>query len=258
MEFHQQLAKQHYARLPFNISKAELGEAARAFLDFPTLPTDVLRSLHFPSPYENGTADGYTDKRDSGRHDKKQLFHWSPLLEKQPAYQEVRRRYQVARTFFEHAAKIYDAGDEVSAKLLRRHFTSNIVEQTVMKGRLASAVLRFLAYDPQAQDFSARAHYDKCPGTLALAESSPGLRIGCCDQHPLKKVEYRDGTCVFMPGQLLFEDTNGTIIPAWHDVVHHADVPPVREDCARWSIVFFINEKNGRFPSYEATHTPVH
>lgn len=258
MEFHKQLEQRHYVTLSFGINKRKLEEAAHAFLDFLTLPEEVLRSLHFPSPYENGTADGYTDKRNSGGHDKKQYFHWSPILERELAYQAAARRYPHAARFFDLASIIYAEADRVATEVFKCHFPDHVVRRTVVDGRISSAALRFLAYDPKAGDFSAKAHYDKCPGTLALAESSPGLRIGCCDKHPLSKVSHQDGTCIFMPGQLLFEDTKGAIIPAWHDVVHHADVPPVRKDCARWSIVFFVNEENGRFPSYEATHTPVH
>lgn len=258
MGFHTRLEQHHYVTLPFGIGKNQLDKAAYAFLDFLTLPEEVLRSLHLPSPYENGTADGYTDKRNSGGHDKKRYFHWSRALKDKLAYNAVARRYPNAAHFFKEASIIYDEAEHVAVKTFERCFPEHVVKRVVVDGKIASAALRFLAYDPNAGDFSAKAHYDKCTGTLALAESSPGLRIGCCDQHPLKQVEHHDGTCIFMPGKLLHEDMSGAVTPAWHDVVHHRDVPSVRVGCARWSIVFFINDKDGRFPSYKTAHTPIH
>ena len=256
--FHEKLAEKHFVSLPISLSHTELADAMGAFLIFlENVPDDIKRTIHFKSRFERGSADGYNDKRGIEGKDSKEFFHWSPQLLVHPAYHTLNETSTYAHDFFECASRIYAQGEAVAKKLYADQFP-DLVPHCFVEGRLPNAVLRFLCYSPQKNDaFSAQPHYDKGYGTLALAESTPGLRIGCCDKHPLTEVVHSEGTALFMPADLMFEDSKQTIIPAWHDVVTDSRVHPISARCGRWALVFFIGDKVGRFSSWEKVHSPL-
>ena len=258
LSFREQLAKGHFVSLPLTIPHKELTDAMDAFLVFlENVPDEEKRAIHFKSRFERGSADGYNDKRGIEGKDSKEFFHWSPQLLVHPAYHMLDEASTYAHDFFERASRIYAQVEAVSIKLYTDQFP-DLAPHCVVEGTLPNAVLRFLCYTPQKIGaFSAQPHYDKGYGTLALAESTPGLRIGCCDKHPLTEVVHTEGTALFMPADLMFEDSGRTIIPAWHDVVTDGLTTPINARCERWALVFFIGDKDGRFSSWEKVHSPL-
>ncbi len=256
--FKDHLNKKHFAPVPHGIPQDELLTAVQAFLAFlEEVPDETKRLIHFTSTFERGSAEGYNDKREDAGKDPKEFFHWSPRLFTYPAYQKLYASSKQARAFFDTAEHIYNEIDALAVKLFLTEFPE-LAHHCVVDGKLAYAVLRFLCYAPNKTEvFSAQPHYDKGYGTLAITESTPGLRIGCCDQHPLTRVVHEEGTALFMPADLMFGDSEKSIIPAWHDVVTEADTKPVSERCERWAMVFFICDKEGRFSSWDAVHKPL-
>lgn len=248
----------HFVSVPLTITHHELTDSMEAFLAFLEIVPEIQkRSVHFKSRFERGSADGYNDKRGIEGKDSKEFFHWSPQLLSYPEYHTLDKTSAPAHEFFEQASRIYAQLDAFASKLFTEQFPE-LARHCVVEGKLPNAVLRFLCYTPQKNGaFSAQPHYDKGYGTLALAESTPGLRIGCCDKHPLAEVVHKEGTALFMPDDLMFEDSDQTIIPAWHDVVTDDSTKPISERCGRWAIVFFVGDKDGRFSSWDKVHSPL-
>lgn len=245
--------------MQFPLAGEQLCAAADAFLNFLEIEEGVIRQLHYPTGVERETPLGYTDKRAAVGKDPKRFFHYRPALEHEPTVRKLREEHEGIRTFLDSAASVHTAAERTAFAVCDAF--PEIRARTVHDGRLARTVLRFLAYSEKTEGadaaFAAKAHYDKSFGALAIAESAPGLRIGCCKQHPLEQMTHRSGTSIFMPGLLFFE-TKPAVLPAWHDVIHAPDVPAVRPGCARWAIVLFIDDKDGNYPSWETAHTPVH
>lgn len=256
--FRAHLNEKHFAPVSHTISAVEIQTAVDAFLRFLTLVPDVeKRKIHFKSAFERGSAEGYNDKRGDIGKDPKEFFHWSPRLLDYSAYHELYASSVEARTFFNNAEHLYNELDTLATHLFQTEFPE-LAHHCVVDNKLSYSVIRFLAYTPRVQkNFSAQPHYDKGYGTLALAESTPGLRIGCCDKHPLTPVIHEAGTALFMPADLMFGDSNQTIIPAWHDVVTDVHLKPINERCERWAIVFFICDKDGRFSPWDKVHKPL-
>ncbi len=256
--FRDHLNEKHFVPVPHGIPHEELLTGIQAFLTFlEEVPEETKRRIHFTSSFERGSAEGYNDKRDIIGKDSKEFFHWSPRLLEYPAYSELYTSSAQARTFFDSAEAIYTKIDTLATNLFLTEFPE-LAHHCVVDGKLAYAVLRFLCYAPnKAGAFSAQPHYDKGYGTLAITESTPGLRIGCCDKHPLTKIVHENGTALFMPADLMFGDSGRTIIPTWHDVVTEVDTKPVSERCERWAMVFFICDKEGRFSSWDKVHSPL-
>ena len=252
------LNRQHFAPIEFSMTGEQLSDAGDRFLDFLALPDAVKRQLHFPARSHRASADGYTDKSSVERKDPKQFFHWSPGLSDQPIYRELRDAHPEIAAFFQCAETIYQHIERALLHLFS-HELAEYKDRIFRDDHLVDGILRFLSYRPRPEHgFCARAHFDKGFSTLALADSAPGLRIGCCDSHPLQAVEYGNGTALFMPAWMLFQASGGMIKPAWHDVVHSPSTQNVNDLCARWSIVFFINAPGTPFSSWDEVHTPLH
>jgi len=248
----------HFAPVAFPMQRERLAQAGEAFLGFLSLENEVKRKLHFPARSHRASADGYTDKSSTARKDPKQFFHWSPYVAEQGVYQSLRHQHLQVDRFF-HAAEDLYAQVEQSLLQLFTTYLADYKDIVFNNDRLVDGILRFLCYSPRPEhSFCARAHFDKGFSTLALADSAPGLRIGCCDNHPLRAVEYGNGTALFMPAWMLFEASEGRIKPAWHDVVHAPAEQNINAICARWSIVFFVNAPGTPFSSWDAVHTPLH
>lgn len=252
------LGRQHFARVGLDISKPELEKVAASFLAFLAMPDDIKRQLHFPARSHRASADGYTDKTTVDRKDPKQFFHWSPWLGEQPVSKELASAHPTVGDFFSVASTLYLQIERTLFSLFDQHLSA-YRDLVFRDQKLVDGILRFLCYSPRAEhSFGARAHFDKGFSTLAVADSAPGLRIGCCNQHELKAVNYREGKALFMPAWMLFEASGGEIKPAWHDVVHAPGEANVNQICARWSIVFFINNPDKPFSSWDELHTPLH
>ena len=106
----------------------------------------------------------------------------------------------------------------------------------------------------------ARGHYDKGTGTIAVAESHGGLRLGFGedDLELLDRDAYDPKFFHGLGWHQLAEivDVETARKAAWHDVVQLDE--HVSDDVMRWSMVYFIGPANMHLDStLEQTHTPI-
>lgn len=257
-----QVFTHQFSMIPSRVSRTRIEEVVADFLGFlREVPEDVLRTVHFESPWQRGSAIGYCDARgrkEEDKKDKKEYFHWNPSLKTKPEYRALYKESEAARRFFDHAEAIFNDAARMTAEVFAEPRLAPYRDRCVdQNGEAYNGHLRILCYTPSKDVFRAKGHYDKGLGTIALGESGPGLRIGCCEACGPAPVVHEEGTAIFMPGHLLWEDSRGAIIPAWHDVVPLRETANVSPRCARWAVVFFINDKDGRYPSWEQVHKPL-
>ncbi|WP_019216762.1 hypothetical protein [Legionella tunisiensis] len=115
-------------------------------------------------------------------------------------------------------------------------------------------LLRFLRYNWQESGkYLAKPHFDAGSFTLAIAESSPGLRIGSCPDD-LKLVEHKDEHAVFMLASNFKQIMSTNEFSAgWHDVVQ-LDEALIGKPYARWAIVAFIEAHGVKALPRSETH----
>lgn len=140
---------------------------------------------------------------------------------------------------------------------------------------LRTSPLRLLFYHPSTNTQRAGAHYDKSLITLKLAESHEGLQITTSPTAPLTPVKRSDDKAVlfvsprfsgtpFAKNPVMGHFPDSVLKPAWHDVVASSTpnagrtVPVMAaEVCARWALIYFVNEHDFLVPSKQAMHNQV-
>ncbi len=257
-KFQDCLNQNHFAMVPSVIARQELESAAADFLAFLDLPSEIKQLLHFPVAKHRATPDGYTDRTNWTRKDPKQFFHWTPSMKGRNACVALQAQNAVVARFLLAAEGVYRCA-EATLNTVFTYYLPAYRERIFAGDQLIDGTLRFLCYLSGADGtHHAQAHYDKGFSTLALGDSAPGLRIGCDSEHPLFPVQHRNSAAVFMPGWMLFQVSDGQIKPAWHDVRPPTGQSHVSRSCARWSIVFFVNDPEGQFSAWDTVHTPLH
>lgn len=258
-ELEQQIKERQFAEVPFTVSQGELSSAAEVFLAFLTLPQEVKDKFYFKLDKHLRKADvGYVRKnRDEGGNDNKEYFHYHPRAQKEFKEHDefLDRRVQ---DFFTYADKIHRAASntmEETIRLLDTKFPGTY-NRFFPEGIEPRFYLRFLKYETGKEgDFLAKSHYDAGTCTLAMAESSPGLRIGKTETS-MKPVTHTEGTAIFMPAYSLQAVTSDIFSPAWHEVVQ-LEEDKVSSGVARWAIVMFADQVDVVQPTPEQCHTPM-
>jgi isopenicillin N synthase-like dioxygenase len=251
-----EIKARQYAEIPIPISKEGFAAAAEAFFDFLSLPQREKDALYRPHPMiERDSGIGYVRKKHQpGISDGKEYVHYLPIAHEY--FAEALGREKRVKTFFDSARVIHQKAVSTAERIMRtfdiefpgiydRFFPDDYTSPRTP--------LRFLKYDIQGKGkFLARGHYDKAGCTLALAESSPGLRIGKND-NDLKPVVRAKNGAIFMPGMGFANITDQRFSPAWHDVIQNEE-DSLSSDAARWAIVMFLGARDVPYASYEATH----
>ncbi|MEK6940435.1 MAG: hypothetical protein AABW49_00865 [Nanoarchaeota archaeon] len=232
-----------YAMVDFGIPGDQLKKAADAFIGFLDIPEHLLFDMflwhpNVPHDSKNGEIGYVRRKKRKGHYDNKRLFHYSPLLEDKIAIQDGR-----ADPFLRHAKQIY----QESCITLNRILSALSFKYPAIRDKFYDDsiyprfFLRFIAYDPETKgEYIATNHIDSGGITIAIAESTPGLRIGSKDG-PKTMIEHHDGKAIFMPACTFPDATEGGFLPqAWHDVIQ-INSKPYSDGIARWAIVFFAD-----------------
>lgn len=130
--------------------------------------------------------------------------------------------------------------------------SQNTIEEAVQA--FPHLLLRFLKYDWQSSGkYLAKPHFDAGSFTLAIAESSPGLRIGSCPEN-LKQVNHKAGNAIFMLASNFQKIMDTQELSAgWHDVIQ-TDQTLIGKPYARWAIVAFIEGHGIEALSRSETH----
>jgi len=255
-----EMHEKHYAQIPFPLSHRNLEKAADVFLSFLQLPDGIKDSLTLSAGQEhNYGIVGYKrrSKQGSRGEDSKEFFHYHPKFEEyfkdnpNQSLPEIKSLLEVARQIDTAATEVLrDLLSILSVKfpgVMREYFSENTPRRTI---------LRFLKYDVTKKgNLLARGHYDSGGCTLALAESSPGLRLGTTDKD-LKPITHKRNAALFMPALYFHTVTSKVFHPVWHDVLQVSE-DTLSDTAARWAIVFFadgISQKTR--PTDGETYTP--
>ena len=259
----QEIKRDGFTSIPFMYKRNDFERAANRFLDFLELPL-LTKSTFFAQthPKDRGSTVGYvlrtgktisdTSTDEIIKLDNKEYVHYNEYFEKYFGHLVNQPR---VKEFIDEARTIYTLAKGTLYELLKEYEKEfpNIKEQFFAKRKPPRFYLRFLKYDNVGEDGTiAKPHYDRGALTLALAESSPGLRIGPKDKQV--EVKHQDGQALHFPGMGIEEATRkGYLPPAWHDVVQK-NKEPIRPGVARWSIVFFADLINQPEYTYDEAH----
>ncbi|HHF7344097.1 TPA: hypothetical protein ACPSKB_000498 [Legionella feeleii] len=236
------LQKQKYMQIPFAIKQDVLEEAVIAFFKFLEEPDSVKNYIDFTIAPIHRRGDVGFKHRDPNNHrynDSKDFFHFHPALFKR--YEDFLQTHPAVLDFVRKAKPIWELVYKTVHDILQvfeKQFPG-IVDKVFATDDV-HILLRFLRYNWQESGkYLAKPHFDAGSFTLAIAESSPGLRIGSCPDD-LKLVEHKDDHAVFMLASNFRQVMNTNEFAAgWHDVVQ-LDETLIGKPYARWAIVAFI------------------
>ncbi|KTD23473.1 Uncharacterised protein [Legionella lansingensis] len=236
------LQKQFYAQVPFPMEQTIFVQAIEAFLKFLQEPSHIKNYIDFTIAPQHRRGDVGFKHREAGDHlynDSKDFFHFHPALFAK--YTDFLSANPVVFDFVSKAKPIWDLAYKTVYDVLfslEKKFPG--VVSKVFDAEYPHLLLRFLKYDWQESGkYLAKPHFDAGSFTLAIAESSPGLRIGSCPEN-LRLVEHKLGHAIFMLSSNFKQvmDTDD-MFAGWHDVIQLDDTL-VGKPFARWAIVAFI------------------
>lgn len=252
----QLLQKQMYAQVPFAIKRDVLEQAVIAFFKFLEEPDAVKSHIDFtiaPIHRRGDVGFKHRDPNDHLYNDSKDFFHFHPALFKH--YEAFLQAHPLVLDFVMKAKPIWELVYKTVYGILQafeKQFPGTV--DKVFATDDVHILLRFLRYNWQESGkYLAKPHFDAGSFTLAIAESSPGLRIGSCPDD-LKLVEHKEEHAVFMMASNFKQimDTN-EFSAGWHDVIQ-LDETLIGKPCARWAIVAFIEAHGVKALPRSETH----
>lgn len=252
------IKERSHAPVPFPLRKKDFAAAIDTFVAFLQLPLEVKEKIYFRVTEEGrGSEVGYRRyRRDEGQTDNREYFHYHAYAEER--FTDARAEYKELDLMMNAMRPIYAAAVETLKQVITAFDTRfpGLYDRFFNPDNVEGFYLRFLKYDrARPGEFLAKGHYDRGTCTLALTESSPGLRTGSNDQD-LKEVVHKEGEALFMPALHFQTITSSDFPPTWHDVVQRGE-DVYSDDIARWAIVFFADYRNAsRTITYEEAHTP--
>lgn len=247
MDLLQSLKTQYYAPVPFALPRHQIEEAVQAFFAFLNEPDEVKSHMNFFFAPKHRRGDAGFYHREPGDHiynDSKDFFHYHPDM--YTKFPEFIKSQPVVKDFLDKAKPIWEQVYKTVDSILReiQHHVPGAHSKVFEGTGNMHISLRFLKYEwATSEKYLAKPHFDAGSFTLAVAESTPGLRIGSGPEN-LKLVEHQDGTALFMVSsnfQTVME--SDALQPAWHDVIQ-LDETAIGLPYARWAVVAFIEAQD--------------
>ncbi len=257
-----------YEPIITNLTGGDIQIAMDAYMAFLQLPYEErVKITHFNTERPRTGQSGYALKGGQATDDNKHFFHMTPQLRDTfPLFSSAERELPA------ESRQLLSAGDEIYRSLARaalRKYTE--LEQEpgfpLLKNIHFPASgglqhkLRFLAYKQPKDGVLARGHYDKGTGTIAVAESHNGLRIGYGPED-LALIERGKFEPIFFHGygwhQLaeMLDVVPDSRRAAWHDVIDTGE--RVGGEVTRWALIYFIDPAHIYLESTkEQTHQPI-
>lgn len=238
-----ELKSANYLKLPFTINSKELSQAADSFFEFLLLPDDIKNHIQLKiTPDHRRGEIGYWQRssHDDLYSDDKEFFHFHPIIFDH--YQDFIKNNRAIEQFLSQAMVIWQATYDLISQIMKI-LDSNYPGcwDKIFSSNEPHIILRFLKYDwSKSGKYLAKPHFDAGSFTLALAESTPGLRIGK-GPNDLEFVTHESDKALFF-----FSSNYRKIIeseefsPAWHDVIQ-LDETQLGNPFSRWAIVAFID-----------------
>jgi hypothetical protein len=241
-EIFQALQQKNHVHVLFPYPQADLEAAIQSFFAFLEAPENIKTHINLNiAPLHRRGDVGYQSRQASDHlyNDNKEFFHYHPALFEH--YPDFLLQNPIVNDFVLKAKPIWN----LVYQTIQEIFT--ILEPTfpglsdnVLKTKEPHLLLRFLKYDwANSGKYLAKPHFDAGSFTLAIAESSPGLRIGSCPDD-LALVDQKPNHAIFMLASN-FQKIMKTddLKPGWHDVIQ-LDETLIGKPFARWAIVAFI------------------
>ncbi len=251
----------NYAQIPNPVTQEELEEVAGSFIHgFLTLPTEVKQLFHGEvDASRKGSDIGYVGRsKDRGNFDDKEFFHYNRHVEDQLGEVISLSRIAELDNFLGKVRPLYEKVETSAQTILTAADSMHpgIYGRFFQDGVNPNLFLRVLAYlRTEAGGILAVDHYDRGTFTLALGESSSGLRMG---SHPydMQDVEYRDGKALFFKGKQDIPGIDLNLPPGWHGVMQRPE-QDYSELVPRWAVVCFIDQLAVGNVTTQETHTPI-
>ncbi len=237
-----QLQSHYYASVSFPIERKYLEEAIESFFKFLEQPQSVKEHIDFriSTLHRRGEIGfKHRDSSDDIYNDSKDFFHFHPAI--LGKYADFLKENLVVGDFITKANVIWDLTYHTVLNIITLlNNTYPGVKDNIFNTDDVHIILRFLKYNwDTSAKYLAKPHFDAGSFTLAIAESSPGLRIGS-GPLDLQLVTHNAQQAIFM-----LSSNFKKIMPAenlkagWHDVVQ-LDDNYIGKPYARWAIVAFI------------------
>lgn len=238
----QALQKDFYVNVPFPIKHEQIEKAVNAFFKFLEEPEEIKTHINFSIAPQHRRGEVGFRHRDPGEHiynDSKDFFHYHPVIFEK--YADFLKSQPVVNDLVQQAKPIWDLAYSVCENILRSFETVYPdVCAKIFDGKNSHILLRFLKYHwHESTEYLAKPHFDAGSFTLAIAESSEGLRIGSCPEN-LKLVSHKPENAIFMVSSNYKKIMNtDEFSPGWHDVIQ-IDNNLIGKSFARWAVVVFI------------------
>lgn len=257
-EIKNQLQEKTFAEIPLSLKKETIDEAVKSFMDFLALPQEIKKTyLYRILPQDRGSEVGYNFReRKLGNTDDREYVHYHEDAEK--GFTEARKQQPELDALLTAMKPIYRESLKVAKKVIAEfeHEFPGISNKFFPEQVPPKCYLRLVAYNRhEPGDFLAIGHYDRGSYTLALAESSPGLRIGTSPEK-VTPVTHKPEQAFFFPGIRFSEVTNNTYVAGWHDVIQKAS-DAFSDKYTRWALVLFIDSQEMTYVTWEQAHTPL-
>lgn len=254
-EIKKQLKENQYAVFPFAFPKEKIDRIVNAFMKFLELPDEDKKSLLYRiEAQERGSEVGYNIRvRKEGDIDDRVYFHYHPDAER--GFAEQRKTNKELNEILTAMKPLYEQALETTKQIIslfEKKFPG-VTEKFFKNDIAAKGYLRIVAYNQQIPgDLLAQGHFDRGSCTLAIAESSPGLRIGTSKEN-VKNAVYKPNKALFFGGIRFPDATDSTYKAAWHDVVQK-EQDAFSKIYTRWAIVFFLDAHDMRYVTWEEAH----
>lgn len=256
-----------YEPIAIDASESDIEATMDSFLAFLHLPYEErVKVVYLDESRPRTGKSGYEHKGSASpdghhRQDNKHIFHMTEALHR-TFYHQIWNQPRETRSFLQNAYALhhsltaaakqkYQELEDDMPGIANIHFPPD--------GTVANHT-RFLGYQDAKDGLLAVPHYDKGTGTIAVAESHSGLRVGF-GPDDLELLDRDRFDPIFFPsygyhqlGEML--GARPTRRAAWHDVVDTGE--RVSADVTRWSLIHFIGPAHIYLESTkEQTHTPI-
>lgn len=250
------LCKRAYTQVPFPMGKEQIQIVMGSFFEFLSLSDEVKRCMDMKIASKHRRGDlGYKHRfpEDDMYNDSKEFFHYHPVL--MSHYGDYIKTQPIIQNFLIQAEPVWQAVYDVVKETLscfETRFPNTLAK--VFDTQVPHIILRFLKYDfATSGSYLAKPHFDAGSFTLAIAESSPGLRIGTNPDN-LMAVEHEENKALFMVSSNYRKVIDTDLLnPGWHDVIQ-LDSNYVGKPFSRWALVAFIDGHDVEALSRSETH----
>ncbi len=256
--------------IAIDLGTGDVSSAMQTFLEFLQLPEEFKTQIIYEGDgRRRNTSAGYSHSSyeaakgviDTNK-DNKHLFQYTPDIWTKFEASKVDWPRE-AKEFLDVARDVWEISRQAETNYLSKYEDKfpGLVGLHLPQDGVTNNHLRFLAYEPGVEGNLARGHYDKSTGTIAIAESCGGLRLGVNDSDlALYQRDHNEPVFFHGLGWTKLHKQLGrlsTELPAWHDVVE-TDAPKVSDEILRWALIYFINPAYlDTAPTSVETHTPL-